>query len=339
MRAAPAAAFTATPVISKQIIGYSVKHRPIVAYHLGDPSIRRTSVILGQMHGDEHAGVTLVRSILHGRSSVEGLNLWVIPTMNPDGDAAHTRQNAHHVDLNRNWPDHWARLTGYYYSGPKPLSEPETVAMYRFLKSLHPHYVVVLHQPLYGVDTTDGGHLDPAFRHALSANLRLPEKAFRCWSFCHGSLTGWYTTRHLGIGETIEFGPHPSAAYLVGRARRGIIAALHGWFGDLARHNPSHVLNVTGHANSARVSGWAFDRDQRRTAITYTVRRDGHWFAHWTTKAPSPKVNAKYHLTSTHGYSFSVPLTPGRHTICLTYWNVGAGTASPQVCKSATATA
>ena len=56
------------------------------------------------MHGDEHAGVTVADSIIHGKVSVEGINLWVIPTMNPDGNAAHTRQNAHEVDLNRNWP-------------------------------------------------------------------------------------------------------------------------------------------------------------------------------------------------------------------------------------------
>ena len=31
---------SATPLLGKQVIGYSVRHRPIVAYHLGDPRRR-----------------------------------------------------------------------------------------------------------------------------------------------------------------------------------------------------------------------------------------------------------------------------------------------------------
>src|SRR3954452_8883309 len=129
-------------ILGRRIIGYSVQDRPIVAYHLGDPSIRRASLILGEMHGDEHAGVTVVKALLHSDRRIVGVNLWVIPTMNPDGDAAGTRQNAHGVDLNRNWPYRWAHLTGQYYSGPHALSEPESRRMHRFLLRLRPHWFV-----------------------------------------------------------------------------------------------------------------------------------------------------------------------------------------------------
>jgi hypothetical protein len=150
--------------------------------------------------------------------------------MNPDGNAADTRQNAHHVDLNRNWPNRWTELAGAYNSGPKALSEPETRAMYAFLKRVRPRYIVSIHQPLGGVDTTDGGALDPSFRNRLARNLGLKPKAFRCWSVCHGSMTGWYTARRYGIADTVEFGPHPTKTYLTGRARLGIITALGGGF-------------------------------------------------------------------------------------------------------------
>lgn len=323
--ARPAAADAKTPVLEKKIIGYSVHHRPIVAYHLGNPALKQTSLILGQMHGDEHAGVVVANAIIHGTVSVEGINLWVIPTMNPDGDAAHTRQNAHKVDLNRNWPDHWANLTGEYYSGKRPLSEPETRAMYKFLRRLRPHYIVSLHQPLDGVDTTDGGALDRAFRNALARNLHLSKKAFRCWSFCHGSMTGWYTTRHLGIGETVEFGTHPSHAYLVGTARRGIISALHGRFGSLARHNPTYRVTVTKGVEKVTITGWAYDIDNRKAHLAYKVYEAGRLLAERTASGPT---------MSGHGLSLALKATPGRHRYCTYLMNVGAGTRNPRTCAT-----
>jgi protein MpaA len=216
------------------VLGYSVQHRKIVAYHLGDPDARPVSVLLGQMHGDEPAGVVVARSILARAARLKGVNLWVIPTMNPDGDANHTRQNAHHVDLNRNWPYHWRPLTGQYYSGPHALSEPETRAVRRFLLDVRPRYVVSLHQPLHGVDADAGsGPAYRKFRNALAHNLRLPIKNFDCWSVCYGSLSSWFHARRLGVAvETVEFGWHPARARLTGSVRHGIVAALGGHFGS-----------------------------------------------------------------------------------------------------------
>lgn len=338
----PAGAFTPTPVIGRQVIGYSVQHRPITAYHLGNPAARTTAVVLGEMHGDEHAGVTVVNSIVRGRVSVEGINLWVIPTMNPDGDAHHTRQNAHHVDLNRNWPRHWAHLSGMFYSGPRPLSEPETRAMYYFLRRLHPRWLVSLHQPLYGVDTTDGGALDHAFRNRLARNLGLPLKAFRCWSTCHGSMTDWYTA-HYGIGETVEFGGHPRATYLTGRVRTGIVAALGGRFGRLVDHNPRSSLAATTAApaagstvGSAVLRGYAYDIDARGTSVRYAAYRDGRLVARGTASLASSAVNQRYHLTGRHNYAVRVAAAAGRHSFCVTFTNIGAGTANPRRCVAAT---
>jgi protein MpaA len=217
-------------VIGHRVIGHSVQGRRIVAYHLGDPSLARVSVIIGQMHGDEPAGPHLVRALLAAKRRLAGVNLWVVATMNPDGAAAHTRQNAHGVDLNRNFPHRWTPLTGQYYSGPRVASEPETRAVRDFLVRVHPHYVVSLHQPLFGVDTTDGGAADPAFRHRLARNLGLPEKAFRCWSTCRGNMTGWYTARGYGVALTVEFGASPTARRITTSARYGILRALGGHY-------------------------------------------------------------------------------------------------------------
>ena len=45
---------------------------------------------------------------------IQGIDLWVVPAYNPDGLARGTRRNAHGVDLNRNYPYHWAPLGGLF---------------------------------------------------------------------------------------------------------------------------------------------------------------------------------------------------------------------------------
>jgi protein MpaA len=332
----PAAAATRTPVLEKRIIGYSVDHRPIVAYHLGDPRLKKVSLLIGQMHGDEHAGVTVAESIIHGTMSVEGINLWVIPTMNPDGDAAHTRQNAHGVDLNRNWPYRWRHLTGQYYSGTKPLSEPESRAVHKFLLKLKPAYFVSLHQPLNGVDTTSGSARERAFARTLAHNLHLPSTQLRCWSTCYGSMTDWYDAHRFGLAETVEFGWTPTHAYLVGTARRGIVAAVGGHFGSLAAHNPELKLTLAPAAGAAAFSGWAYDIDRRASRVFIRVYEHGRLLAgqgHWA-RRPTPVLDRHRGLTGGHAYAFRIPATPGRHRYCVTAQNIGAGTADSRACAT-----
>ena len=89
------------------------------------------------MHGDEPGPSRILYQLRDGRP-IKGADIWVIPVYNPDGRARHTRQNAHGVDLNRNWPYHWAHLGGATYSGPRAASEPETRAVMAFLKAVRP---------------------------------------------------------------------------------------------------------------------------------------------------------------------------------------------------------
>lgn len=328
--ARPAAA---SPILEKRIIGYSVQGRPIIAYHLGAFGATPKSLIIGQIHGDEHAGVTLTESILHATRSIEGINLWIVPTMNPDGDAAHTRQNADKVDLNRNFPENWAPLTGKYYSGPYPLSEPESRAMKAFLLWLHPTYTVVLHQPLYAVDGTANSARARVLRDALSRNLGLPLSSLNCWSQCYGSMATWWQAQHSVI-DTVEFGWTPTTSYLTGQARDGILHALQGHWGDLSRHNPHSYLGVTPHHGGAHVGGWAYDPDFTSASITYTIRNNGYFYDQYTTSHPSPVVNRRYGITGTHTFSFWLPMRPGTHEVCLVLHNQGAGTGNPRPCRT-----
>ena len=138
------------------MLGKSVRGRQITAWHLDNRPIGKrrgpTVVLIATMHGNEGAPRRILRT-LRGARAIHGVDLWLVPVYNPDGLAANHRRNAHGVDLNRNYPYHWADLDGNYESGPHPGSEPETKAMMRFLREVSPDYVLSFHQPLHGVDT------------------------------------------------------------------------------------------------------------------------------------------------------------------------------------------
>ena len=69
-------------LISRQVIGHSVKGRPIVAYLVGDPTATRTGMALGNMHGDEPAVSRTAMAIVNG-PRITGLKLWVVPHDEP----------------------------------------------------------------------------------------------------------------------------------------------------------------------------------------------------------------------------------------------------------------
>jgi protein MpaA len=85
-----------------------------------------------------------------------GVDLWVVPSFNPDGQHADTRGNARGVDLNRNFPFRWTRLAGVYYSGTHALSEPESRSAYVLLRRLRPAISIWFHQHMDVVDVSGG---------------------------------------------------------------------------------------------------------------------------------------------------------------------------------------
>lgn len=223
--AAPAVIVTDRPAVTEsRVLGRSVEGRAIRAYRVGDPRARRTVVVLSAMHGNELAPRVIVRDLRDG-ARVSGVDLWLVPTYNPDGAADRVRQNARGVDLNRNFPVHWRDLDGAYESGSGPSSEPETKAVKRFLNDVDPDRIVSFHQPLYGVDVRGKA---PRFGRRLADALRLPVRAFRCGGVCHGTLTQWFNARHAGVAITVELGDDPTRRYLHRVAPRGLLRAVGG---------------------------------------------------------------------------------------------------------------
>jgi len=172
---------------TRQLIGHSVRGRAIYAYQRGSP-YGSTVLVVGSIHGNEPGGVAVARRLLR-MPAPEDVDLWVILNLNPDGRAAGTRGNAHGVDLNRNFPWQWRRLSGAFYSGRRPLSEPESRAAYRLIERLQPRLSIWFHQPLGAVSvTTRSLALERRFARLAGLGLaRLPAYP--------GTATSW--ERHI----------------------------------------------------------------------------------------------------------------------------------------------
>jgi protein MpaA len=156
------------------LLGRSVEGRPIEAVEVGDPHSAHRELVVGCIHGNEPAGIAIAQRLEH--SSPRGVDLWIVPDLNPDGRAADTRGNARGVDLNRNFPWRWQRLSGVHYSGPRPLSEPEGRIAFRLIRRLRPQVSIWFHQHLDVVDES-GGSLAIERRFAKLAHLPLERLA------------------------------------------------------------------------------------------------------------------------------------------------------------------
>jgi murein peptide amidase A len=191
------------------VIGHSVRGRAITAIVRGSEDARRKILVVGCIHGNECAGLRIT-SALPRSQPAKGVQIWIVPEMNPDGTAADTRQNARGVDLNRNFPYQWQRVTDpVYYSGPRPLSEPETRAAVKLIRRIKPAVTIWYHQHEDLVDMA-GGDRGVARRYARLAHLRAT-----CLPFLPGTASGW--SNHSFPGTTsfvveLPAGPVGSAA-------------------------------------------------------------------------------------------------------------------------------
>lgn len=140
----------AARVVQRRDIGHSVRGRTLQAKNVGARSDAKRVLIVGCMHGNECAGKRIVRKLRKMPRS-KGFELWLIGSINPDGEADGTRQNARGVDLNRNFPAGWrggGEPGDTYYPGPRPASEPETRAAMRFIKDERPDVTIWYHQAM-----------------------------------------------------------------------------------------------------------------------------------------------------------------------------------------------
>jgi murein peptide amidase A len=211
-------ALPASAQAHRLLIGRSAQGRRIEAVELGDPHGRNKLLVAGCIHGNECAGLAIVRA-LERLPTPTGLDLWMIENLNPDGYAAGTRQNAHGVDLNRNFPWAWRPLSGPYNAGPRPLSESESRIAYRLILRVRPRISIWFHQHERVVDES-GGNI--GIERRFSGLVRLP---LRRLPREPGSAVGWENHRFPGTTAFVVELPagslSPAAA---GRYARAVLA-------------------------------------------------------------------------------------------------------------------
>ncbi len=145
-----------TTCSQSRTIGYSVEGRPITAYSFGDGP--KKVLYVGGMHGNEWSSVVLMNAWMDELDKrfheiPDDHTVIVIPNSSPDSGVADSRLNANEVDLNRNFPtDDWqseVQIPGPTLlpegGGTSALSEPESEALAKFVRTQRPQLVLTYH--------------------------------------------------------------------------------------------------------------------------------------------------------------------------------------------------
>jgi protein MpaA len=203
-------------------VGHSVDGRAIQPVLMGGPPSAPRLLVVGCIHGNEPAGMAITRALLRS-GPVFRAQVLVVQTVNPDGClVSHARQNAHGVDLNRNFPSNWARIGrpgSLQYSGPHPLSEPESRYFVSLVRAFRPDVTVVFHQH-QDVVRAWGQSVPTARRFAALLGGLLP---FRRWEWVYGSESNWQNHAfHRSASFVVELPPGPVPAALVPRYVRAL---------------------------------------------------------------------------------------------------------------------
>jgi predicted deacylase len=210
-------------------IGISEQGRPIVGLRIGrsefpDHRIR----ILGAHHGDEKASAALAFEAASRLLSdpdliplLDTTEVWVVPHINPDGVAAHSRYNANNVDLNRNYDFAWSPSS--FRPGPSPFSESETAAIralgswvdFGLGLSMHSGAINIGWVWNYTTDLTADeallSHIGSTYAEDCTAEgFWITNGA--AWYITHGDTTDWSFGRHGTLDFTLEVSTTKSPA-------------------------------------------------------------------------------------------------------------------------------
>jgi hypothetical protein len=165
------AALQSSPLAQITQVGTSVQGRPLYRIVIDRPSSQAKKAVLMtvRQHGNEYGSSYLLEGALDLLLARDGQVpepelldrvRWIVyPLVNPDGAVANARENAHGVDLNRDW-----RRTGC-----SPIQEPETFALQCDIESFQALYGFAIGGDHHGWgQATHGG-----YRYALGQSVSL----------------------------------------------------------------------------------------------------------------------------------------------------------------------
>ena len=144
-----------TSCYTTSTIGYSIGGRAITAYHFGNGG--EAILFVGGIHGNERSSSLILHDLIEdlnakARDIPSHRQVVVVPTINPDGYAAGSRNNASNVNLNRNfatsdWQKDLQDTNGAVAGGggDAPMSEPETRAIAALSQQLMPRFTLSYH--------------------------------------------------------------------------------------------------------------------------------------------------------------------------------------------------
>lgn len=212
------------------VYGYSVNGRPLVAYYFG--SAGPVTMYVGAIHGNEPSSSGLMKVWINdleaNPSLYEGKRIVIVPTVNPDGIAAGTRDNAHGINLNRNFPtDNWKTdvndTDGFKPGGggSAPLSEPEANALANLTLQLRPRLMASFHA-IGSLVVGDPGGVSAGYAAAYARSVGYADYTYRSSPFNYDTFGGYedWTYSKLGIPSMIvelssygyyNFGQHQAA--------------------------------------------------------------------------------------------------------------------------------
>ncbi len=211
----PTTTTTIPGFLGEEVIGTSAQGRPITAYHRGTAG-GIVVLVVGVIHGNEDDGLAVI-DLLRTMPLPPGYDLWLMPMLNPDGQANQTRGNGNGVDLNRNFPYDWGPIGApgdNQYSGSGPGSEPETQAFIAFTQRVQPRLTLWYHQNAFLVQPSQ--RADGPLRQKYAELTGLPyETLSGTGSTFSGIAATWVRTQVPGaMSFIVELGddlPHDLA--------------------------------------------------------------------------------------------------------------------------------
>ena len=210
----------------RDTIGRSVRDEPIVLVTKTGPQASARVLVVGCIHGNECSGRAIVRR-LKKVVVPRGVELLLVPTLNPDGAKVGTRQNARGVDLNRNFGRGWrggGEPWDTYYPGPRPFSEPETRVARDLVEDTRPHVTIWYHQAMALVAKQDR-HVRTQRRYARRVGLPL-----RRLERLPGTASRWQNHRWPGhLSFAVELPGGALSWDSVKRHARAVLAAGEEW--------------------------------------------------------------------------------------------------------------